>query len=268
MTVSTERTTQKVLNSTIASTSTPASTPTSTPTPVTKTTTHATTSIRPITRTTPKIPMLIIPRIVAITATPSPKTYIGVTVKVTEKITKPTKTTKTTSTPSKPITKSTQTTISVHTKMMILKSSPTTNATLAMLMPSDNSRVASLSTIVAVCIFLTLTFIGWRYFNTNKWNQFNSNRIEFKSNYQAEGTEESLIRSGSFIIDDSFDETPIDDFDIDEHKQCNGIKIDSTSKKMKVGKVRTFRKECDLYSEQRCLTADDEHFDFTLQTTL
>lgn len=122
--------------------------------------------------------------------------------------------------------------------------------------------------------------IGWRHFNTNKWNQFNSHQIEFKSNYQAEGTEESLIRSDSFIIDDSFNETLIDDFDVDERTPCNGIQIDPTPKKTGVEKVSTratsrtkkslsrLGKDCDQYSEKRCLTADDEQFDFTMQTTL
>lgn len=171
--------------------------------------------------------------------------------------------------------KSTKRAVPVTSSILQNKAPTTTDATSnAMLMPTDTGKVVSLSTIITICILLTITLIGWKYFKANKWNQFNSQQIEFKSNYPTEGTEESLIRSDSFIIDDSFDETLIDESDVDS-TSCNQIKVASNAKKVVIGKkARTKRntyrlgKECDQYSEKRCLTADDEQFDFTLQTTL
>lgn len=144
---------------------------------------------------------------------------------------------------------------------------------------------------------LSALLIVWKYFNANKWNNFNSHQIEFKSNYPPE---ESLIHS--FQIDTDFvdNETSIDDDyhhsgddgvinDSDEnadgdndnansingHSQNgyqNGMKSKRAAAKAKFSKNSN---RCggarDQYSEKRCLmnsTADDEQFDFTPQTTL
>lgn len=156
-------------------------------------------------------------------------------------------------------------------------SQPSDSTTNAMRMPSDTGKFISLSTIIAVGILLTLTLIGWKYFNANKWNQFNSQQIEFKSNYRTEGANESLIRSDSFIIDDLFNENAIDDCNIADVRTCNeqkillkdNEKIQTTvmSKTIKRNQHRLV-KNCDQYSEKRCLTADDEQLDFTPQTSL
>lgn len=120
--------------------------------------------------------------------------------------------------------------------------------------------------------------IGWKQCSANKWNRFNSQQIEYKSSCQVEGTDESLIRSDSFVIDDSFGTKLIDDFGLDEHvmEQCN-VKIDIKPKKATMDKGSVvnmhktkkisdrFGRKCDQYSEKRCLTADDEQFDFALQ---
>lgn len=223
------------------------------------------------------------------------------TTKITERITNPTlpmkispptkssiqttKQTKPTISTHKPVPKSIPTTIEMVTiaikqssrRAIPTQSSSITNSTLnAMLLPSDNSRIASLSSIIVICFLITVMLIGWRYFNATKWNQFNSQQIEFKSNYAAD---ESLIRNDSFTLDDSFNETLITDLDVDDCASGNGIKVDSSTvyKKTTLPKVskrsankpkknsnRT-SKECDIYSEKRCLTADDELFDFTPQ---
>lgn len=181
-----------------------------------------------------------------------------------------------------------------------------TDATInAHVMPiSDTNGIPKISIIIAICILLSALLFVWKYFKANKWNHFNSHQIEFKSNYPTEGTEESLIRSDSFQIDNDFvdNETLIDcnstETDVaidgsDENAHANGNVIAAVDNDDNINANRTGTKPkhtsvertknrfiknsnrcgrvCDQYSEKRCLmnsTADDEQFDFTLQTTL
>lgn len=171
------------------------------------------------------------------------------------------------------------------------------------LSPSDGgSGMSKISIIIAICVILSAMLFVWKYFTTNKWNHFNSHRIEFKSNYPREGTDESLIRSDSFQIDTELieNETLIENddgggdgdninasdnncenahattaYDEHTHGQHTGpnakrATIDRT--KMKFSKtMNRCGRASDQYSEKRCLmnnTADDEQFDFTPQTIL
>lgn len=170
-----------------------------------------------------------------------------------------------------------------HSPFVIITS---TDATLnAMLLNSKNAdsqmsrgQFAWISTIVLICILSMLMLTGWKYFSAQKWNQFNSHQVEYKSNYHSDENEGTLIRSNSFIIDDSFNETLIDK-SIDEDSYPDECKNNSKSKKLLADKVKInatvpnitkkvsdrLGKNCDPYSEQRCLTIDDEQFDFSLQ---
>lgn len=141
-----------------------------------------------------------------------------------------------------------------------------------------------LSSVVLIFILMSLTLITCKRYRTNKWNQYNSHQIEYKSNHYG-GAEESLVRSNSFIIDDSFNATLIDECDGDEIQPLNfkknelkpistatnRIKSKSTAVTATNKTKRTsdrLGKKCDQYSEKRCLTADttdDEQFDFSIQ---
>lgn len=143
----------------------------------------------------------------------------------------------------------------------------------------SHRQFAWISSIILICILSVVILTGWKYFATEKWNRFNSHQIEFKSNYHSDENEEILLRSKSFIIDDSFNKTLIDKT-IDEGSQSNQSKNNSKSKKASTDKTKTcatipnitkkvsdrLTKMCDQYSEKRCLTIDDEQFDFSLQT--
>lgn len=117
---------------------------------------------------------------------------------------------------------------------------------------------------------------AWKYFKASKWNHFNSQQIEFKSTYPAEGTEDALIRSDSFQIENSFvdNETLIndgcnDDDVVNHASDDNGGGAIKRAKKKFLKHSNRCGKVCDQYSEKRYLTAfDDEQFDFTPQTTL
>lgn len=144
------------------------------------------------------------------------------------------------------------------------------------------------SATLLLCILLTLTLITWKRYGTNKWNQYNSHQIKYKSNCHLGGAEESLIRSDSFIIDDSFDAKLIDGSNgmhADGNEQHGGKKKDSRTKSTAMNKINTAtdatnkirkvsdrsKKICDQYSEKRCLTSDiidDEQLDFTIRTNI
>lgn len=144
--------------------------------------------------------------------------------------------------------------------------------------------------IVAISCILFLSLIGWRYSNGNKWNQYNSQTIEYKSNYYGK---QQCEDSNSFIIEDSMSVAFINDGangSDDENqlvKKCkssiksnknagsiklNGVKNTNTTTattttpfkpNKSVSKSTTLD---DQYCEKRCLTdADDEQFDFSLQ---
>lgn len=113
---------------------------------------------------------------------------------------------------------------------------------------------------------LLLTLIHWRFCNAKKWTKYNSQQIEYKSKSRFDNTEEALIRSNSFIIDDAYSEASMDKNDATKHDDSPKMVINN-NKKSKPKKVhQKFRNEDDLYSENRCLTADDEHFNFSMQT--
>lgn len=154
---------------------------------------------------------------------------------------------------------------------------------------------------------LSALLFAWKYFSANKWNNFNSHQIAFKSNYPTEGTDESLIsRSDSFQIDfvdnktlidrgrndDGDDDDGNDDDDgddvVNENANTdgnfdnvngflhNGHQIGTRPKRIAT-KARFLKNSnrggriCDQYSEKQYLmngTGDDEQFDFTPQTTL
>lgn len=119
--------------------------------------------------------------------------------------------------------------------------------------------------------------IGWKQFSGHKWNRFNSNPIEFKSSYHSDEHDEPLVQSNSFIIDDSFttliDKENIGGDDLQSEKSKSHSKAKTiTTEKVKVSnntlnkiKKASDRKTCDQFSEKRCLTDDDEQFDFSLQ---
>lgn len=150
----------------------------------------------------------------------------------------------------------------------------TTDATLnAMHMHSKHSdqqltrgQFAWITTILVVCVLSMLMLTGWKYFSAQKWNQFNSQQIEYKSKYHSDEIEESLVRSNSFIVDDSFSETLIDTNEsksISNSKEKNNSSTNIPNKTKKVS--NRLAKTCDQYSETRCLTIDDEQFDFSPQ---
>lgn len=144
-----------------------------------------------------------------------------------------------------------------------------------------------LSSIVLIFILMSLTLITWKRYRTNKWNQYNSHQIEYKSNHYG-GAEESLVRSNSFIIDDSFNRSLIDEFDGDEIQPLNLKKNELKPKSTATNRIKSkttavaatnkikrtsdrLGKKCDQYSEKRCLTADttdDEQFDFTIRSNI
>lgn len=170
---------------------------------------------------------------------------------------------------------------------------------------SDNSGIPKISIIIAICVMLSALLFAWKYFSANKWNNFNSHQIEFKSNYPTEGTDESPIScSDSFQIDFVDDKTLIDsdrnddadngesngddvfngndeiansggDYDNVNEYSHNGHQF---GKSKRISTKAKFLKSsnrsgsiCDQYSEKRYLmtnTGDDEQFDFTPQTTL
>lgn len=120
--------------------------------------------------------------------------------------------------------------------------------------------------------------IGWKQLSGHKWNQFNSNPIEFKSNYNSDEHNEPLVRSNSFIIDDSFTTTLINRENIDgdnlqfekTNSYSKGKNVAAEKAKVSMNtpnkmKKTSERKTCDQFSEKRCLTDDDEQFDFSLQ---
>lgn len=170
-----------------------------------------------------------------------------------------------------------------HSPFVIITSTDTTlNAMLLNKKNSDNQmsrgQFAWISTIVLICILSMLLLIGWNQFKSQQWNEFNSQQIEYKSNYHSDEIEEALVRSNSFIIDDSFNETLIDN-SIDEGSSPDKCRRNLKSKKSSADKIKInatvpnitkkvsdrLGKNCDQYSEKRCLTIDDEQFDFSLQ---
>lgn len=168
------------------------------------------------------------------------------------------------------------------TTVMAFKSQTTTVATMT-IMASDTqlnrTQFAWISVIILICILSMSLLIGWKHIGNHKWNQFNSNPIEYKSNHHSDDNDEPLVQCDSFIIDDSFTTTLINqvDMDNDSHDGKSGSHLKTKSKskeassekpknthnsnKIKIGSG----KNCDEFSERRCLTDDDEQFDFSMQ---
>lgn len=143
--------------------------------------------------------------------------------------------------------------------------------------------LVSISAFAIIGIVSTLTLIIWKRYKTTKWNQYNSQQIEYISNKNHGGGEEPLIRSNSFVIDDAFDAKLVDGVDVVELPQQNSNNTGAKPKLMAMNKARTTTnsthkmkkisnrsgKLCDQFSEKRCLTADlidDDQFDFSLQS--
>lgn len=140
---------------------------------------------------------------------------------------------------------------------------------------SRTSWMICILSMILVCILSVLMLTGWKYLGAQKWNKFNSHQIEYKSNnYHSDEHAESLVRSNSFIIEDSFNEKLIDnstDVESQYDDSENQSKSKKTSTENAIVQNKTKKnsdrptKKCDQYSEKRCLTIDDEQFDFSLQ---
>lgn len=177
-------------------------------------------------------------------------------------------------------------------KITTLKTIEATTSNV-ILIPATQKQTKNILPIVTVIVaisgILFLSLIGWRYSNANKWNQYNSQTIEYKSNYYGK---QQCEDSNSFIIEDSMSVAFINDgangsddenqlvekckSSIKSNKNAGSIKLNGVkntntttttaapSKQNKsVSKSTTLD---DQYCEKRCLTdADDEQFDFSLQ---
>lgn len=209
--------------------------------------------------------------------------------------------TTTTTTSPKPVTQTLSTRIITMRPNKSIQKTTTADATLnAQAVPiSDSSGIPKISIIIAICVMLSALLFAWKYFSANKWNNFNSHQIEFKSNYPTEGTDESLISRGdSFYVDNDVidDKTLIHSDCNDDDGDCgdgdllndrigrgspNGDYYNGNHTGTKPKRIATktkFMKNSnrsgrifDQYSEKRYLmnsAGDDEQFDFTPQTTL
>lgn len=148
--------------------------------------------------------------------------------------------------------------------------------------------VVSLSIIALICGISILLLIGWKYLKyANKWNRYNSQSIEYKSNYYSKRTEEPLMTDEAFNISDFINDGLVSD----ENESVAVLRRDEDGKSMndcqkgtnkpnrmnntvifnkkKLAKIRKpslqLSKDVDRYCDELILSAEDDSIDFSLQ---
>lgn len=307
----------------IKSTSTTKQTPTTTPKTITTFTTRKTTvklTLKPtVSSTTSKIPVTTIKTKnvtnATITTKPTQKSFSKTAVKTTTRSKKPwfvpTRKPITTTRPTIRTTQSTTPSTSIKTikienppkkeasKNVKQKWTPVVEISPSIHPSSSSSpkRYILISIIAFVACITLVWLLSWKFCHPeSKWNSYNSQSIEYKSNYYSKHSEELLIADQTaFDVDcnesDDTKSNPNVENKVNSRqkpsssknavaKQSNANKLtrngenellvgaNTTSLPPKTKKFKS-NKSLDLYSEKRCLTIDDdEQFDFKLQMAL
>lgn len=111
---------------------------------------------------------------------------------------------------------------------------------------------------------------------SNKWNRYNSQSIEYKSNYYSKRMEEPLVDDDTFASNDyingacHIEERPLDNLNNVAAAPRPTPQINFKPQKLaKIRRPRSIlmKKHIDQYSDEQCLTEDgDEFIDFLPQT--
>ncbi|XP_031625309.1 uncharacterized protein LOC116341763, partial [Contarinia nasturtii] len=163
-----------------------------------------------------------------------------------------------------PKTKIDQTILYTPSSSILVITSTSTDATLrAMLIPAKKQNslrdLTWIFALLSLSILLILTTITWKYLSANRWNNYSSHHVQYKSNYHSEDNEETLVRSG-----DTSNEILIENKSDSKAKKYSTEKIISLPNLTKMVSD-CLTKRCDQYSEKQRLTVNDEQFDFSLQ---
>lgn len=188
-------------------------------------------------------------------------------------------TTITTSNPSvTPMLKSTKSKLSSEMDQpikRIIKSKESTNKNQSHPIPQTNESYFIPLSIALVGCGMVVCLVGYfvsKY--SNKWNRYNSQSIEYKSNYYSKRMEEPLVDGDAFASNDYINGACIiEERPLDNLTNGNVVAARPTSrihfKPHKLAKIRrptTHKKHIDQYSDEQCLTEDgDEFIDFLPQ---
>lgn len=156
----------------------------------------------------------------------------------------------------------------------IIKSKKSTNIIQNHSIPQTNeSYFISLSIVIIGCgtVVLLVGYFVSKY--SNKWNRYNSQSIEYKSNYYSKRMEEPLVDDDEYTSNDYINNACIiEERPLDNLSYGNIAVARPTSrinfKSHKLAKIRrptsriSIRKHIDQYSDEQLLTEDgDESFD-------
>lgn len=157
----------------------------------------------------------------------------------------------------------------------IIISKESTNMNQSHLIPQANESFFISLSIVLVGCGMVVCLVGYfisKY--SNKWNQYNSQSIEYKSNYYSKRMEEPLVDDDAFASNDYINGACIiEERPLDNLRNGNVVAARPTSqihfKSHKLAKIRrptTHKKHIEQYSDEQCLTEDgDEFIDFLPQ---